>query len=398
VKRALALLILALLALPAARAVPSEPEYPEEILALLPGWIDEAAALVQEDDRERPWWPEAESFLQKARAASDAGRFRVGLFHIETFDELLVARRLMDDAATLPSEAEGRTYVLRSTRGWNQDAMQAWADYRAELHAYDGELRSLVTLEKVLYASDMATSAAISARTHESYARDFPSQPGIPDGYVFALVRASHAALLTIERSQQILAEVVKGEGLPPRIVDEGWADLMEVSLEADRGTPAAHLESLDALARPVRENGESTLAVAMELAYQRANRASSMQTIFGDAASRGQPVVEDAARGMGRQLNNTTIETPRSYGLSGVFTSDAIDRALFTQEFVSSGNATLATVIAAWASLEHQQYVTTALSFASPVKPEPPVDDTPAAPLALMALALVAAALARRR
>lgn len=391
-----ALLVVLLLA-PAARAQGSDPDYPDDLLALLPAWTEGAESLARAQDHEKPWWPQAESYLQKAKDAAEAGRFRVATFQLETFSEVVLVNQLLDDTASLGSDAERRSAIAQRTRAWNEEAEAAWLGFRERLHGYDAQLRSLTTIEKALYASDLALTAALSMDEHDLVSREFAKQGGVPDGYVYALVRASHTPLQAIGWAEAVLAAAARGEGLPPRVVDAQWANVTAAALNVTGSDAPDFLETMETLAQPARENGEGVLAVAFSLAEQRATRANGMQTIFGDAEARGLAVVADASRGMSKQLNNTTLDAPRAYGLEGVFTSDAIDRARFTNEFVASGNATLATVIVAWAALEHQAYATSVLAAASPVRPSPQ-DETPAAALGLVALALVAAALFARR
>jgi hypothetical protein len=122
------------------------------------------------------------------------------------------------------------------------------------------------------------------------------------------------------------------------------------------------------------------------------------MSTIFGDAASRGKAVVADADRGFQKQLNNTTLEPSRTRGLAGVFMVDAIDRAVYTQDIVDNGTASLGIVLGAWSGLDHAGYATNVLADVSPVKPPAPKPSPgPEALLIVGALVLVALACARR-
>lgn len=392
--RAAPLLLAALLLAPLAGAAPPPPDYPPEMRALLPGWIAEAEALVREGDREAAWWPEAESFLERAKDADEAGRLRVAMFHLETFSELVVAQHLMEDARGAGSDSEQRAAILQQTRAWHEEAHRAWLAFRERLHGFDGEIRSVATLERALYAADVALVAATTLAEHDLLAPEFPKQSGVPEGYVLALVRSSHSARLAIERADELLTVAAASEGVPPVIDGEAWANVTQAALGVEGEAPP-YLETIDALAMPARNNSETTMAVAFLLAEQRATRAYSMQTIFGDAESRGLAVVQDAARGMNKQLNNTTLETPRSHGLSGVFTSDAIDRAMLTNELLAAGNASLGTVIVAWSALEHASYATSTLATVSPVEPEAPRETPFAGVLVALAALLIAA---RRR
>lgn len=386
----------ALLLLPLASAAPSEPDYPDGLAALGATWIEEARAL-GEPSRAQPWWPEAQVWLDNATAANDAGRFRIVVFHLETYHEVLLTKRLMDEAAPLGSDAERKSFVLQRVEGAHEDALAAWAAYRAKLHALDGQMRSLQSIEQALYSADIATTGILLAADHEALARDFPRSEGFQEGYVLALVRATATARLGVEWASDMLDAASASEGLPPRVLDEPWANLTSAALQDYEGTVPAYLKPYEDLSKPARENNETMLAVAIALAEQRAIRQNGMNTIFGDATSRGKDIVADAARGMNRQLNNTTLETPRSYGLTGVFTSDAIDRARYTNEFIARGQAQIGTVTTAWAGLEHAGYVLNALAPVSPVQPEPVEKETPGPALAMLALVAAAVALTRR-
>lgn len=395
----LALALASILLAPSAQAAPT-PDYPDDLRALLGQWLQEGEAFATSADREQDWWAEANTFLERAREANADGRVREGMFHLETFHELVIANRLVDEAMLLTNDGERKTFVLQRVSGVHEDAQDAWEAYRAKLHGYDGELHSLLTIEKALYSADIAITAMLTGSDHELIAGEFPKQQGFPEAYVHALVRGTSTVLLDLAWAQDVLDAATKEEGLPPRILDERWANLTKLSLEygTDGEEVPSYLQALDELGRPARENGEATLAVAFVLAEQRSTRANSMQTIFGDASTRGKDVVNDAARGMTKQFNNTTLEAPRSVGLTGVFTSDAVDRVLLTQEYVASEQADLGVVISAWASLDHAAYASNALASLSPIVPPSPKDAPGLGIGALLLVGLVAALLARRR
>lgn len=400
-----ALALVALLLVPAAHAATNTGEisYPPGLIALLPAWIQEAEAMAVAEDKGKPWWNEADGFLARAKEAQGQGRFRTALFHIETYRELLIANRLIDEAKAPANANQPKSYVLQRVAGEKDDADAAWLAYRAKLHGYEGQLHSLQTIEQTLYSADLALAGMLASTEFDSLAGEFPKQEGFPEGYVFALVHASYTPLLEVGWADAILADAVKQEGLPPRIDDEKWNNFTSASTAYGlEGASPSYLEALDLLARPARNNGEGILSVAFVLAEQRATRANSMQTIFGDARSRGLSVVTDAARGMNKQYNNTTLEASRNVGLVGLFTSDAFDRVQLTQKYLASDQADLGTVISAWSSLEHAAYATSTLAAVSPIAPLPdtsPTKGTPGASvLALLGVALVAAMLARRR
>lgn len=401
-KRALALALVALLGLahaPHAAAGSHAPLYPAELTALLPRWIDEAEALVAPGAQERPWWPEAERFLTMAKDASSGGRLRVAMFHLETFTELTLTGQLMDDAnASRTSDAERKAYIQQRVGAMRHDSEEDWARFRATLHGYDAQLRSLQTIEKALYAADIAATGRLLVDTYDGYAQEFPRQAGVPKGYVMGLVRAAHTSGLNVGWAQDMLAESVKQEGLPPRVLEEPWANITSAAVQVPEGDVPSYMRPLADLADEARANNETLLSIVLSLAEQRAARAYEMHSIFGDAESRAKNVVADSAAGMNRKLRNTSVETPRGNGLTGIFTGDAIDRARYTNELHEQGKADLGIIIIAWSALEHATYVHATLASASPVVPPEPTTQTPGPALAALLAVLALAALTTRR
>lgn len=388
---------LALLA-PAARAQAPAPDFPADLVALLPGWIEEVESQVTADDKARPWWPEAELFLAKAHRAQEEGRLRSVLFHTETFEQLLLTNRLLDEARGIGASSEAKSVMLQRTGAWHDEAVVAWVAFRAKLHEYDGQLRSLHTLEKALYAADLAVAGGLNQINFDQMVREFASQPGYNEGHVFALVSTSHTPLRQLERAQDVFDVALHGEGVPPRIDDADWTNLTAATLAQPSDARKLN-EPLVILGDPVRANGEGTMAVAILLAEQRALRATNIVTIYGDAETRGMDVVRDAGRAMDKELNGTSLELPRSYGLLAVFTSDALDAGHLMREYIAQGNATLHTIISTWAGLEHQKYATNALAHVSPIAPPPtPTARTPGLDVTLLIALAALAALARRR
>lgn len=393
-----ALVALGLLA-PLATAAPS-PDYPPELLAAANAWLAEADA-AGASHRDAPWWPEAGRFLDEAHAAHAAGRLRVVMFDLETYHEVLLAKRLLDETATMGTDAERKAHIVATSNGWRDDAERAWTAYRAKLHGYDGQLRSLQTVEQAMYSADIALSSIAMATDHDAWVREMQRTQGVPEGIVLGLVRVSHSPLLNVGYADDLLDAATRNEGQPPRIKDDAWRNLTEVAAASSFDNAPSYLRGVVEKLDPARANGEGLLSVAGTLVEERLIRISSMGTIFGDGGSRGQDVIRDSSRGMNKQLNNTTMATPRAVGLSGIFTADAIDRANYVNEFVANQSADLGTVLSAWGALEHQGYVVRSLSTASPVEPPAPTPDTKETPapglLALAAVALGIAA-ARRR
>ncbi|MFA5860820.1 MAG: hypothetical protein WDA16_03905 [Candidatus Thermoplasmatota archaeon] len=397
-----ALVIAALVLLPSAVAVPQVPAFPGEMNALARKWQAEALALGA-NDTAREWYPQAEGFLKNATTALGQGRVRTAMYDIETFTEIVLTGQLMDQAASLGSDAEKRSFVIERTAAWNQQARADWQDYRAKLKATEGDIHALNAMELALYSADQALSAAMQTTGHDQLARDFPKTSGFQRDYVLALVRTDHTSILDLQWATDILDAVAQREGLPPRLDSKNWSIMANVAL-ADPGYGDRipnQLQALEEFGKDVRAHNESTMALVISLAEQRASRATSIEVIFGDARSRGLDVVHDAARGMNLQLNNTTLETATKYGLLGVFTADAIDRAVFTDEFVDRGQAQLSFIIAAWSGLDHQAYATQTLIAASTVVPPPTPEAKKPTPmgveLAVVALAGLALSIRRR-
>lgn len=373
---AFAFALATLLLVPGVHAAVPEPEFPDPLAALVPGWIADAEALAA-GDQEKDWWPEAQKFLDSAKDAQKAGRVRSAMFDVETFTELVLTGRLTDEAAPLPSDAERKGLILQRTSAWHTQALGAWDAYRQELDDVEDEIHALHALEIAAYSADLALGARLLTDDREGLAREYPKQSGSDRGYVLALVRASRTALLELEWASDILGLAGSYEGLPPRVNETAWEELAAYALLPPEGSAPSQAEPIEKVAVDIRENNESVMAVVINLAEQRAARAQSIFIIYGDAQSRGLNVTSDAGRAMKRQLENATMDEPRGYGLLGVFTADSIDRAMKTSGYLDQGLTDLGVVIGAWSALDHAKYVAATLGTVSPIQP-PPVDETP--------------------
>jgi hypothetical protein len=376
-------------------------EFPPEVVALAHRWVNESLALGA-NDTQRPWYPQAQGFMDNATAALAQGRVRTTMFDLETYTELVLTGELMDQAANLSSDAERKSFVLDRADAWNVQAHAAWGDYRAKLSALEKDIHALRTMELALYSADEALTADLQLDGHDQLASDFPKQPGFPRDYILGIVRTDHTSILDLQWADDLLDLAGSYEGLPPKLESANWTLIANASL-ADPGfggNVPADLQPIEKVGAPVRAANESTMAIAINLAEQRASRAQTIEVIFGDATGRVSSVLTDAAHGMNSQLNNTTMETPRSFGLLGVFTADAIDRVVFTDEFVDRGEGQLSFVIGAWANLDYNLYAIQTLAAASPVQPPPAVAKKSPMPedAALVALGAAAQLLAARR
>jgi hypothetical protein len=407
VKRALACVVLAATVLAGCAKPEQGPrlEFPAEIVKLVPKWISEAEALGA-NDTAQPWYAQAKEFLDGAKTAKEQGRVRTVLFDLETYTELVLAGQANDTAQKLPTDADRKTYVVQRASEWRAEASAAWRSYRTYLRSIEGDLHSVQAVELAMYSADNALSSYVGLNAHDDIIRAFQRAPGYDAGYLVTIVRADHTTLQNIAWSRDMLAAAGEREGLPPRLVAENWSAITQAALNGSYDEPPSYLKELEDIGREVRAGNETTLSVVVTLAEERAKRATGIMVMFGDAQTRGLPVVHDetygasGAGGMSGQLNNTTMSLPRGYGLAGVFTADAIDRGLFTVGFVERGLADLNTVTAAWSELDHAGYVTAALAAASPVTPPPtPEKASPAPWLAgLAAIAALSLALGRRR
>src|SRR5205823_11985048 len=127
----------------------------------------------------------------------------------------------------------------------------------------------------------------------------------------------------------------------------ERWANSTAVAMQ-DPGDVHPALQPYEVLARPARAGNETTLAVALYELEEGAERFTEMSTIYGDAKGRVSTVFPDADRSFQKQLNNTTVSGVQSRGLAGVFTQDAVDKAVYTQAVVDNGTQDIGIVLAA--------------------------------------------------
>lgn len=395
--RLVALALAALVLLPTVSATTPRPEFPNDLKTLLGKWIATEEALITDEDRGRPWFEGAYEFIARAHTANTHGRVREGMFHLETFHELLLTKRLMDEAATFANDGDRRVFAIQQLRATQSDANAAWAGYRERLHSYEDDIRSLQTLEMTLYSTDTAITGLMSLAVFDNIANALSKERGFPEGHVYALVRSSATPLMNMQWAEDMLTVSSEADGLPPQIVAERWANLTAGAINVST-QPAPSLEGLFELARPVRENGEGTLAFGFLLTAQRLSRLASMESIFGDATQR-RSVLDDATRFMSNAANNTTLDAPRSVGLQGVFTSDALDRVILTQRYLDEGKAELPIVLLAWASIDYAAYATNALATVSPiVPPVEPEKEAPGVGSGLLVAVITAVVVARGR
>lgn len=397
----LALLALALLLAPPTVAAEGRAEFPADFVALSDRWIDEAEA-EGAPYADREWYAEAQRFLDLAREAQAAGNIRVVMYDLETYLELVRGYALHDEAMELGSDAERRTFIVERAREWADEADAAWVGFRGELHAYDGELRSVRSLERAAYAADLAVTARVARDDFDKVAREIPRVSGFNATLSVGLANAAGTPALNLGWARDLLDTLPAVEGLPPRMNESAWSLVSEMVL-----SPTSKEDTAPPLLpyHPTKEaaiaNNETLLGFGVLANELRASRASSIYLIFGDGKSRGLDVTGDATRNMGRRLDNATMETPRSFGLEGLFTADAMATAAYTLELAEETPPDLGLVIASWSRLDIANILEGYLATASPVRPastETETKGTPA-PAALVVVAAVAfLALARRR
>lgn len=381
------LLLLAAAHAPSVRAEP-DPAYPDELLALLPKWLGEARTLSY-------MTPAAESYLEKADAMAAQGRFRVALFDLDTHRQLAEAGRLVDETRD-ESLARQKDAILRTTAAWQEEARADWQDYRRELHALDGRLRSLHAAELALYSADLALTAAIQMEDADDARTAFSRVDDVDPALVAGLVRTTRGVSYQLALAGDVLEVAAGLEGLPPRLDESGW----NATLAAARATPkpddVAYLRPIENAAGDAQRNGEDLLALAAQLAAVRQARVAAILQQYGDAAARGEEVVRDAAGGVRKASENVTFAPARDAQLNGVFTADAKDQADYALSLADSvGLVTLAYV---WAALDHQAAATALFQQAARPADAPAQGDVPGPGLALAAAALALAALASRR
>lgn len=398
-RRALAVLLAGLLLVPAATAkeAAQRPEYPAEFVDLLDGWVDEAEALGA-PSRDAAWYADAAPWLAKARDAQAAGRVRLTMFHLETYTEIVRGHQLVEQSAAAGNEGQRKSFIIERVQEEAAAGEAQWARVRARIHELDSEARSVQTVEKAMYAGDIALSAIVLTKDLDPLVAQFPERPGLEPDFVAALARASYTVNLTMSWAHDMLDKAGTSEGLPPLLIQSNWTNVTQAMLVVETGELPGLAGFYEERVLPMREDGEGTFALVGTLLEQRELRGLEIQRIFGDAKSRGKDVVSDAARGMRKQLNNTSMEQPRDYGLLGVFTADSIDRASYTLDILS--NVTLGIVVMAWSGLDYQSFVTATLASASPVAPAPtPKNDAPlGGAVAMLALLGAAVLVARRR
>lgn len=357
---------------PAAQAGGAPSEYPPEVRALAAEWVaDVETATAPYQDR--PWYPEMARFLQKAKNESAAGLVRATTFDLDTTMELLTANLLVDEAASRASDAEKKTFVLERVAQIRGEADAAWERYRDHLAELD-DSDSLHAIETALYSADIALGAKATLDTYDHYAREFPKVAGFPREAVLDMLRVSQTPARALQYAEDLLGVARAQEGFPPRVDEARWGAYVDASLlpreAAETGGPG---ETYQEVGDAARENGEALLAITVDLAAQRMARLQQIQLTYGDAESRGRDVVTEAAINMEKRLNRTSLDDVRAYGLTGVHTADATDQARFVLDFWRDDKATLPFIVAAWAALDHQEYVAVLLADVSPQRPADP-------------------------
>lgn len=392
-------LLLALLVLSAPLAAAKEPaqaRYPRALLDLLPAWTD-AADAAGRDAQGQPLSPDAQAYLEKAREAAREGRFRVALFDLETHHQLSETRRLLDQAASQGSVPRQKEHVLARDAAHRQAAMEDWAQYRARLHALDGQLRSLHAAELALFSADLALTALVQTQEGEAIRAAFSRESGVDEALVAGLVRTSLGVSRALEHAHDVLDAAGAFEGLPPRLDASAWNETVAAAMVEPEGETPPHLAPLERVAGGARGQGEGLLAVALQLASLRQARFAVIMQQYGEAGARGRDVVADATVGLRRGMENVSVEAPLRADLLGVFTADALDHARYTLAFAERGQAGLPTIAYAWAALEHQARATDLLAHAAGNGPAaaPPEDrDAPLPIVPLLAAATVLGAL----
>lgn len=389
------LLLAALLLIPVAGAVRDPVAYPDAVKGIPQKIVDRVAPL-ETEARTQPWWPDAEPWLARARADAAAGRLHATLYDAETFQELVRAHQVQARAnASGQTAGDQRLFVIQEMTRQRAATNESWLAFRAKLHQADEGIRSVQAFETLLYAADLALYAKVGDAPFEATLEAFSHTPGVPFDYLLGLSRLTFSTRLDLEVAGDIVEAGLAADGLPPAMIPDRWTNVSRAVL-TDPGELHPSLARYEALAKPARENNESLLAAAALVLEQATQRLTEMQTVYGDAASRGITVVRDADRGFQGALNNTTLVPAQSRGLSGIFVADAIDKGVYVQRIVENGTADVNLVLSAWSGIDHANYANLLVAGTSPVQPAKEDKKTPAfeawAPMALLALVALAA------
>lgn len=414
-RTALALLLVALLLAPSAGAARAPAAYPDPVAKLATKIVERVAPL-EAESRNESWWADAQPWLERARDHAAQGRFHATLYDAETFEEIVVAHQLSDEVnRSAQTVGDQRTHMLTRVTAWRAESNDTWLAFRAKLHQVDGTVRSVQALETALFGADLALQSKAADSRFDAYVGAFKRQPGLTFVDIRDFARVTKSIQLDVLVAGDIVDAALAQDGVPPAILPEKWANFTAAA-RVDPGADSATLAPYEILVKPAREHNETILSLAATVVERTAQRLSEIQTVYGDAASRGLTVMTDADRGFQRQLNNTTLAPAQSRGLAGVFSADAIDKGVYVQDAVDNGTVTLGVIEAAWADLDHAAFANILVAALSPVSdpnaPGPesqlsgyvPPKVTPTktpglAPLVLVAaLGTVALVMARRR
>src|SRR5581483_3262502 len=161
VKPLLALALVALLVAPSALAVRAPLPYAQPLRDLAPKIVARVASL-QAEAGGALWWPDAATWLARAKSDSDAGRFHATLYDAETLVEVVRAHQLQDDTnKTANTVGDQRAFVAQRALAWRAESNDTWLAFRAKLHQTDGAVRSVAALEYALFAADLGAGAKV---------------------------------------------------------------------------------------------------------------------------------------------------------------------------------------------------------------------------------------------
>lgn len=396
---AVALLVLAAAPPAHAREAPDVP-FPEELRALLPRWIQDAAD-AQAGVEGRPWANESDRYLKSARAAADQGRVRSVLYDLEAHRQIVETRRLLDDVAGEPSDGARKSRILAQADQWRAQSVQDWEDYRAALHAFDGRLQSARAVETALYSVDLALGGAIRIVEYPDLRVSFLRGGGVDVPLVGGLVLDSRIVSYHLRLARDVLDVAAGMEGVAPRLDAQEWSRLVNATLvPIDPETVVDPLRDWERLAGDARGRNEGLLAMGLHLAEVRELRLSEIVHVYSEAASRGRDVTADGATGLARAMENVTAEDALDAGLSAVYTADALDAGRHVLGLMP--DAAIEAIMHAWARMDQQRAANAVLLEALPKTEEKGGGNgVPGPGVALVALALVAVAVlsgSRRR
>lgn len=361
---ALAALVLAPALAPSATAieVPDALPFPDDYARVARAWIGEARAeLDAQGDSE--WARSVASDIDAAQAYADDGRVRASTLKLANARVAMRFHPLWEDASAAGSESARRARVLAAADAMRAEAARAESSFRAALHALDGNLSSVASLEAALLAADWATDGVYALSAFQPF-REEAATGELDASLTLGLVSVTIGAAIAFEYAEDLVPLAAAREGVEPRILPEKWRNLTyaaRAAADVPQSPPAT--APYDALTRATNATSEDLLGVASFFGSLRSQRVAGVQTMFGDAATRGLGAMSDLSDNINTSLAKSVLPTWRAAGYEGLATLDGTDLALYLRD---TPDPTLAEYARAWIAVEHPRTVATVLAQVS--------------------------------